>query len=53
MRRRGHERTGRGHERNDYWVDGKGSDPRLVRTRYKKGWRARRSDNLGSKRGSE
>ena len=32
MRLRGHERTGRGHERNDYWLDGNGSDLRLVRT---------------------
>ncbi len=30
MQWRGHERTGRGDERNDYWVDGKGSDLRLV-----------------------
>jgi hypothetical protein len=36
MRRRGHERTGRGHERNDYWLDENGSDLRLVRTRYEK-----------------
>jgi hypothetical protein len=36
MRRRGHERTGRGHERNDYWLGGNGSDLRLVRTRYEK-----------------
>jgi hypothetical protein len=35
-RRRGHERTGRGHERNDYWLDGNGSDLRLVRTRNEK-----------------
>jgi hypothetical protein len=38
MRRRGHERTGRGHERNDYWLDENGSDLRLVRTRYEERW---------------
>jgi hypothetical protein len=32
----GHERIGRGHERNDYWLDRKGSDLRLVPTRYEK-----------------
>ena len=32
----GHERTGRGHERNDYWLDENGSDLHLVRTRYEK-----------------
>ncbi len=36
MRRRGHERTGRGHERNDYWLGENGSDLRLVRTRNEK-----------------
>ena len=36
MRLRGHERTGRGHERNDYWLDENESDLRLVRTRYEK-----------------
>jgi hypothetical protein len=36
MRRRGHERTGRGHERNDWWPDGNGSDLRLVRTKNEK-----------------
>jgi hypothetical protein len=30
MQQKGHKRTGQGHERNDYWVDGKGSDPHLV-----------------------
>jgi hypothetical protein len=38
MRRRGnwlgHERTGRGHERNHCWLDENGSSLRLVRTKY-------------------
>ena len=33
-RRRGHERNGRSHERNDYWLNENGSGLRLVPTRY-------------------
>jgi nitric oxide reductase activation protein len=36
MRRKGHERTGRSHERNDYRLGGDESDLRLVRTRNEK-----------------
>ena len=39
MRLWGHERTGRGHERNDYWLGENGSDLYLVRTMHEKWWR--------------